>query len=388
MKVTCDKCGAHYNIPDEKLTRDVNKATCKKCKHKIVVRKEARGEERLESQLSAVGDFDGIPQDERTIITVPTELQGLESPSPLGGGGLLNPLDLEKRGGDNKAPESAGDGRRASSAFSSVGGASAASAGAGSMGPTRDLLASGSHAPAGRPESSQQSGTYSPVRGPEVSGTGPGVGAVVGGQMAAASGGRGSSPLSGQGQANQSPGAGAPGTQAPGGPAIAGAGGNRANVTAIFVQKQEEREAEAAQVSGPPSPLPYVFMGIALAGLMLFLPENLWAVQPRTVLGFLMALYGLLAALLVHMDFLKTGKVNYAKSLAIPLIPVVLMAGYWKMLGSQAAEDTATTDPAAEAAPAVPGDPAAAAATTDGSAPAPEGGAPAGAVPAAPGGNP
>lgn len=377
MKVTCDKCGAHYNIPDEKLTRDVNKATCKKCKHKIVVRKEARGEERLESQLSAVGDFDGIPQDERTIITVPTELQGLESPSPLGGGGLLNPLDLEKRGGDNKAPEAAGDARGASGALSSSFG--------GGTAPTRDLLASGSHAPVGRPESSQQSGTYSPVRGPEVSGTGPGVGAVVGGQMAAASGGRGSSPLSGQGQANQSPGTGASGN-APGGPAIAGAGGNRANVAAIFVQKQEEREAEAAQVSGPPSPLPYVFMGIALAGLLLFLPKNVWTVQPRTVLGFLMALYGLLAALLVHMDFLKTGKVNYAKSLAIPLIPVVLMAGYWKMLGSQGAEDAATTDPAAQAAPAVPGD--AAAGATDASAPAPDAGAPAVAVPAAGGSNP
>ena len=39
MRVVCDNCGASYKIPDSKLTREVNKATCRKCGHAIYIRK-------------------------------------------------------------------------------------------------------------------------------------------------------------------------------------------------------------------------------------------------------------------------------------------------------------------------------------------------------------
>ena len=39
MRVVCDNCGAVYKIADSKLTKEVNKATCKRCGHKIVIYK-------------------------------------------------------------------------------------------------------------------------------------------------------------------------------------------------------------------------------------------------------------------------------------------------------------------------------------------------------------
>ncbi len=39
MRVVCDNCGATYRIPDHKLVREVNKATCRKCGHGIIIRK-------------------------------------------------------------------------------------------------------------------------------------------------------------------------------------------------------------------------------------------------------------------------------------------------------------------------------------------------------------
>jgi hypothetical protein len=34
MRVVCDSCGATYKIPDTKLVKDVNRATCRKCGHR------------------------------------------------------------------------------------------------------------------------------------------------------------------------------------------------------------------------------------------------------------------------------------------------------------------------------------------------------------------
>lgn len=39
MRVICDKCGASYKISDDRLTRDVNKATCRKCGEPIYIRR-------------------------------------------------------------------------------------------------------------------------------------------------------------------------------------------------------------------------------------------------------------------------------------------------------------------------------------------------------------
>ena len=31
MRVVCENCGATYKIPESKLVKEVNKATCRKC---------------------------------------------------------------------------------------------------------------------------------------------------------------------------------------------------------------------------------------------------------------------------------------------------------------------------------------------------------------------
>jgi DNA-directed RNA polymerase subunit RPC12/RpoP len=37
MKVVCENCGANYTVPDHKLTKPMNKATCKACNHKMLI---------------------------------------------------------------------------------------------------------------------------------------------------------------------------------------------------------------------------------------------------------------------------------------------------------------------------------------------------------------
>ena len=37
MKVVCDNCSAIYKVPAEKLTKAVNKATCRNCGHRMLI---------------------------------------------------------------------------------------------------------------------------------------------------------------------------------------------------------------------------------------------------------------------------------------------------------------------------------------------------------------
>ncbi|MCA9568178.1 MAG: zinc-ribbon domain-containing protein, partial [Myxococcales bacterium] len=37
MKVVCDNCSAVYKVPDDKLTKPVNKATCRQCGHRMLI---------------------------------------------------------------------------------------------------------------------------------------------------------------------------------------------------------------------------------------------------------------------------------------------------------------------------------------------------------------
>ncbi|TVQ87350.1 MAG: hypothetical protein EA397_18710 [Deltaproteobacteria bacterium] len=53
MKVVCDNCGAMYKIPDEKLVKPVNKATCRQCGHRMLIPRPRRGAD----------------PDERTLVT-------------------------------------------------------------------------------------------------------------------------------------------------------------------------------------------------------------------------------------------------------------------------------------------------------------------------------
>ncbi|MFT4975931.1 MAG: putative Zn finger-like uncharacterized protein [Myxococcota bacterium] len=60
MRVVCDNCGAQYKIPDQKLVKDVNKATCRKCGHRMLIHRPAASMPRT---MPRAGDEEG------TLIT-------------------------------------------------------------------------------------------------------------------------------------------------------------------------------------------------------------------------------------------------------------------------------------------------------------------------------
>lgn len=39
MRVVCENCGASYNIPESKLVKEINKATCRKCGFRMMIRR-------------------------------------------------------------------------------------------------------------------------------------------------------------------------------------------------------------------------------------------------------------------------------------------------------------------------------------------------------------
>ena len=64
MKVICDNCSAQYKIPDHKLVKEVNKATCRKCGHRMLIRRQAPPEpEPIAGPLPELGD------EEQTLIS-------------------------------------------------------------------------------------------------------------------------------------------------------------------------------------------------------------------------------------------------------------------------------------------------------------------------------
>jgi predicted Zn finger-like uncharacterized protein len=69
MRVVCDSCGASYKIPDSKLTKEVNKATCRKCGHAIFIRR--AGEEDPKPVSAAPAQ----QNEERTLITSAADLE-------------------------------------------------------------------------------------------------------------------------------------------------------------------------------------------------------------------------------------------------------------------------------------------------------------------------
>ncbi|MFT7520137.1 MAG: hypothetical protein ACI9MC_002281 [Kiritimatiellia bacterium] len=81
MKVICDNCGAMYQIPDEKLVKPVNKATCRQCGHRMLIPRPRRGAD----------------PDERTLVT---SVPPTPSPPPLRGhmrGPATTPLHEDER---------------------------------------------------------------------------------------------------------------------------------------------------------------------------------------------------------------------------------------------------------------------------------------------------
>ncbi len=54
MRVVCENCGATYKIPDTKLVKEVNKATCRKCGFRMMIRRPpARGEQARASSAAS-----------------------------------------------------------------------------------------------------------------------------------------------------------------------------------------------------------------------------------------------------------------------------------------------------------------------------------------------
>lgn len=78
MKVVCDNCRAVYKIPDAKLTKAINKATCRQCGHRMLIPKPKPGAD----------------PDERTLVTaVPPTPPGAPSRDV---GPHTSPIDQEE----------------------------------------------------------------------------------------------------------------------------------------------------------------------------------------------------------------------------------------------------------------------------------------------------
>ncbi|GEM_PF-6185242 len=60
MRIVCSNCGTSYRIKDDKLTRKVNRATCRKCKSVILIKKE-------DPPVA-----DGVPGDDEEVDDEPT----------------------------------------------------------------------------------------------------------------------------------------------------------------------------------------------------------------------------------------------------------------------------------------------------------------------------
>lgn len=73
MRVVCDNCGAVYKIADSKLSKEVNRATCKRCGHKIIIYKP--GSAAAQNAAHSAPRPDGGDDEERTVIKSVPELQ-------------------------------------------------------------------------------------------------------------------------------------------------------------------------------------------------------------------------------------------------------------------------------------------------------------------------
>ncbi len=80
MRVVCDNCGAVYKIANEKLTKEVNRATCKRCGHKIIIYKPgSRAAEEAAASRAAPSAVEEDGDEERTVIKSVPELQKMAS---------------------------------------------------------------------------------------------------------------------------------------------------------------------------------------------------------------------------------------------------------------------------------------------------------------------
>lgn len=104
MKVICDNCRAVYKIPDEKLLKPVNKATCRKCGHRMLIPRPRQGASPDEKTLVTAVPPTPPPAPQREMVhdrpTTPMEdepentMPGVgATPMPSPGRRVAGPID-------------------------------------------------------------------------------------------------------------------------------------------------------------------------------------------------------------------------------------------------------------------------------------------------------
>jgi predicted Zn finger-like uncharacterized protein len=86
MQITCNDCGAQYRIPDSKITRDVSRATCKKCGAKLIIRRGGADEELRRADGGDELESEVVNHEERTVIADVPELQSYQPATVIGTG--------------------------------------------------------------------------------------------------------------------------------------------------------------------------------------------------------------------------------------------------------------------------------------------------------------
>lgn len=258
MKITCDKCGASYKIPEEKLTRDVSKATCKKCGEKIIIRKpganDAYEDPRLTGGLHASGDDDGMVDhnEERTVIAQVPELQKFDATPPLAVTSTTTVPTL---------PEPRRDGAGTSTASMTA-----------PKAPEAVARAVPAPTPARAPEPVLPVVTSQPVQPTATQSALPT---------------QSTAPLA------------APGS--------------------TTTRKPTAKKAATWLAVGP--------LVLAVIGLLLYIPQGLWGMANYQAVGFMLALFGSLAAIVLQAELIRTGSLNMALGFLLPALGVVGLGG-------------------------------------------------------------
>jgi predicted Zn finger-like uncharacterized protein len=87
MRVVCDNCAATYNIPEQKLSKEVNKATCRKCGHRMLIRRPNSGRvlppSEEKTQITDIPVNNGSPdvEEERPTVVL-DEAPAAAAPAP------------------------------------------------------------------------------------------------------------------------------------------------------------------------------------------------------------------------------------------------------------------------------------------------------------------
>jgi len=76
MRVVCDNCGAVYKISEAKLVKDVNRATCKRCGHKILISKPGASS----AAEVATGFQHGASEQDQIVVKSSPDLPSAPSP--------------------------------------------------------------------------------------------------------------------------------------------------------------------------------------------------------------------------------------------------------------------------------------------------------------------